>query len=84
LRVTARIVKEESWEGELMRASMVAPPCWPVAPVMRRALDIVGFCSMGLVCDGCLWLWRMFLFCADIDLRWEVVVLYIYLDTVLL
>jgi hypothetical protein len=43
LRVTARIVKEEEWEGELMRASMVAPPCWPVAPVMRRALDIVGF-----------------------------------------
>lgn len=40
LRVTARIVKSEVWEGELMRASMVAPPCWPVAPAMRRALDI--------------------------------------------
>lgn len=41
LRVTARIVKSVMWEGEAMRASMVAPPCWPVAPVMRRALDIV-------------------------------------------
>ena len=47
LRVTARIVKSDVWEGELMRASMVAPPCWPVAPVMMRALyivDVYGSC----------------------------------------
>lgn len=40
LRVTARMVKSELCDGELMRASMVAPPCLPVAPVIRMPLDM--------------------------------------------
>lgn len=42
LRVTARIVMSSVLEvGDSRRASMVAPPCLPVAPVMRRPLDIL-------------------------------------------
>lgn len=44
-RVTARMVKggweEEEEELRSRRASITAPPCLPVAPVMRRALDIL-------------------------------------------
>ncbi len=39
LRVRARIEKEEG-EGEERRDSMQARPCLPVAPVMRRVLDM--------------------------------------------
>jgi len=38
-RVTARIVKSEDW---VRRASITAPPCLPVAPVMGRTLSLCG------------------------------------------
>ncbi len=44
LRVTARMVKLEAW-GDASRASMQARPCLPVAPVMRRVLDILVSCK---------------------------------------
>lgn len=40
VRVRARIVKSAF---SARRALMTAPPCLPVAPVTRIALDIVGF-----------------------------------------
>ncbi len=43
LRVMARMVKFEAWE-DASRASMQARPCLPVAPVMRRFLDMLS-CS---------------------------------------
>lgn len=41
LRVSARMEKAGA-EGEESRASMQARPCLPVAPVMRRVLDMVN------------------------------------------
>jgi len=39
-RVTAKNVKLESW---VRRASITAPPCLPVAPVMGRTLSLYGW-----------------------------------------
>lgn len=48
LRVSARMVK--SWAlGDASRASITAPPCFPVAPVMRRACDIVEMVGYGII-----------------------------------
>jgi hypothetical protein len=40
LRVRARMVKVEGIAEDFRRALMTAPPWWPVAPVMSKALDI--------------------------------------------
>lgn len=61
-RVTPRMVKEGA-VGEDRRARITAPPCWPVAPVMRRTflVDMVGGCDGGegdlRICGR--WVWEM-------------------------
>lgn len=46
LRVRARMVR--AWAcGDARRALMTAPPCLPVAPVMRRFWDILDVAGYG-------------------------------------
>lgn len=44
--VTARMRKEERPEGSARSESMTAPPCWPVAPVMRRTFWDMLWCVL--------------------------------------